>query len=121
MTRPAAATQCRRCKVAIKPFTSGGRGRAKASARGICGLCYFHIQGTDELLDYERVTRSRDDLLDDYELLRSDGLTWREIAARLHMPYATFERAMLRARKEGDPRARRIGELHYPHASKGAA
>ncbi|HEY2763350.1 MAG TPA: hypothetical protein VGJ13_04970 [Pseudonocardiaceae bacterium] len=60
------------------------------------------------------VRRSRDDLLDDYEMLRSEGYDWHQCAARLRIPYPTFERAMLRARKDGDPRARRPGEARLP-------
>lgn len=65
---------------------------------------------TDTPIDIPRLTRTRDELLDDYVILRADGYTWRQCAQRLGMTYPAFERAMLRARKDGDPRAMRPGE-----------
>lgn len=51
---------------------------------------------TRAVTDYERFTRSREDLLDDYVLLRSEGFTWRQCAQRLGMTYVAFKRALLR-------------------------
>ncbi|MGH3598920.1 MAG: hypothetical protein ACRDQH_01365 [Pseudonocardiaceae bacterium] len=70
--------------------------------------------------DYERRTRSRDDLLDDYVLLREQGCSWPQCAERLGMSYPSFARALLRARAAGDPRAGRIGE-HWPPPRKALA
>lgn len=76
--------------------------------------CWDHLQATGGLTDYERINRSRDDLLDDYVVLRREGYDWRRCAERLGMTYLAFERAMCRARKAGDPRARRLDERGFP-------
>jgi hypothetical protein len=47
----------------------------------------------------------RDDFLTEWELLRSEGLSRRQAAQRLGMSLKTFEAALSRARKAGDPRA----------------
>lgn len=120
-TRPGAGRSCRRCGAFMHPQRSGGPWRHIAIGRGLCMSCWRHLQGTGELADYERVSRSRDDLLDDYEVLRGEGYDWRQCAERLGMSYPSFERAMFRARKAGDQRARRIGEINYPIPRRNAA
>ncbi|MGH7687803.1 MAG: hypothetical protein ACREN2_13450 [Candidatus Dormibacteria bacterium] len=79
-------------------------------------MCWQWLSRHGELVDYERLTRSRDDLLDDYVLLRAQGHDWRQCAARLGMSFAAFSRAMHRARADNDPRAGRIGETWPPTA-----
>lgn len=66
------------------------------------------------VVDFPRLSISRDDLLDDYVILRGEGYSWMQCAVKLHMKYTTFERAMNRARKDADPRAGRIGETWPP-------
>jgi hypothetical protein len=77
-------------------------------ARGLCCRCYKG--GRVDHADHERASRSRDELLTEWEHLRYYGLDWRQAAQRLGMTYPAFERAMLRARRDGDPRAVRPGE-----------
>lgn len=85
--------------------------------RGLCSTCHNYVLSRGQLSDYPPVVkRPRDDLLDDYVLLRSEGLSWRQCAERLGMSYAAFQRAMLRARAAGDSRAGRPGE-RWPVAS----
>jgi hypothetical protein len=76
---------------------------------GLCSRCYDHIAPTQRV-DFPTVTRRRDDLLEDYVILRAEGMTWRQCAQRLDVNYTAFERAMNRARAAGDPRAARPGE-----------
>lgn len=73
--------------------------------RGLCSHCYQTAWATGDLIDYPRATRSRNDLLDDYVILRAEGHTGQQIAQRLGMTYPAFERALQRARRDGDPRA----------------
>lgn len=80
-------------------------------ARGLCSPCHARHRRAGTLSDYERSTRTRDDLLEDYVVLRSQGYSWRDCAARLAMTYSAFARAMQRARIELDPRAGRPGEV----------
>ena len=70
------------------------------AGRGLCGSCYHRLT-PDERLDYPRTQMSRDELLEEWELLRSEGCTQRQAAERLGMAYATFDRALLRARAAG--------------------
>lgn len=121
MTRPGFGRSCRRCGKFLYPRRSGAPRRDAVAGRGLCKACWDLLDQVGGLADYERISRSRDHLLDDYELLRKAGHDWRQCAKRLGMTYPAFERAMLRARKAGDPRARRIGELHYPAARREAA
>lgn len=78
--------------------------------RGMCTNCYANEEYHGRLTDWPRVTRSRDELLDDYVILRRQGYDGKQCADRLGMKYPTFERAILRARAAGDPRARRLNE-----------
>lgn len=120
MTRPGGGRNCRCCGTFLHPQRSGAPRRSTLAGRGLCTPCWEFLASTGELADYERAKRSRDDLLHDYEMLRKQGYTWRQCAEKLRMTYGAFERAMLRARRAGDPRARRIGELNYPPPAKPA-
>jgi hypothetical protein len=57
------------------------------------------------LYQYNRTTMSRDELLDFYDKYRGRA-TLAVIAARLGMRKETMLRALTRARRAGDPRAR---------------
>lgn len=102
--------ECVRCHRPVHPRFRGVSYENATAGRGLCKPCYDHARNTGDLIDYETRNRSRDDLLDDWVVLRVDGYTWRQAAERLGMTYASFERAMNRARIDGDPRAARIGE-----------
>lgn len=112
--RPMAVTECRNCGRDLKP----GKGEEGTAGRGLCPPCHTSLARSGDLVDVERITRPREDLLADYEILRSEGYTWQQCAERLGMTYEAFERAMLRARADGDPRARRINEADYPAAQQ---
>lgn len=101
---------CARCGHTIHPQFRHCSRKNSNNGRDLCKQCYAKATRDGTLADYERRTRSRDELLDDYMLLRSEGYSWRHIAERLGMTYPAFERAMLRARADGDPRAARPGE-----------
>lgn len=103
----------RRCVHCARPIHPRGKAPNWASthaARGLCMPCWQTTRRHGLPHDIPRLTRSRDELLDDYVHLRADGYTWRQCAARLGMTYPAFERAMLRARADGDLRAMRPGE-----------
>lgn len=121
MSAPANGRSCRHCGRFVHPSRRGSSPESRPEGRGLCRPCWLHLDKTGELADYERPTRSRDDLLDDYVVLRDQGHDWRQCAERLGMSYPSFERAMFRARKAGDPRARRIGEVAYPMTRRDAA
>ncbi len=102
---------CTRCDVPMRSRKSDPRpGTRIHLGRGLCVNCRNWARRRGLILDYPRITRPRDDLLDDYVLLRGEGYTWRQCAERLGMNYPAFRRAMERARTAGDPRAGRPGE-----------
>lgn len=74
-------------------------------ARGLCRSHYSVAAYAGRLIDFERVQRSRDEVMTEWELLRSEGYTKRQAAERLRMTFGAFEAAYFRARRDGDPRA----------------
>lgn len=86
-----------RCVECGDPRRDGGR--------GLCHRCYevHHRAGT--LIDFPRASLDRDTLMEEYRLLRSDGVLATRMHARIGISAKAFERAMYRARRAGDPRA----------------
>lgn len=105
---------CVRCTKPILPDSRPNRktvpNRRRSRSRGLCSPCYVWARYHDCLIDYPRITRSRDELLDDYVVLRRQGYDWKNCAKKLGMNYSAFERALYRARAAGDDRARRLNE-----------
>lgn len=98
--------QCARCSHRIVPRRHRPlNGARRHAGRGLCDPCRNETRATGDLPDFERATRTRDELLDEWVLLRSEGYTLRQAAERLGMTYPAFERAYYRARCDGDPRA----------------
>jgi hypothetical protein len=93
---------CRRCGYHMHPPQAGGRYHR---GRQLCNFCHPAAARNGELVDFERQTRVRDEVMADWELLRSQGFTRRQAAARLGMTVKAFEKAHERARRAGDPRA----------------
>lgn len=79
--------------------------RSRNAGRGLCAHCHQGALRAGTLCDYERLTRSRADVLDDWTVLRGQGVTRLQAAARLGMSFPAFERALFRARAAGDERA----------------
>lgn len=76
------------------------------AGRGLCHPCWRRERRTNgRHIDYECLNRSRDDLMDDWVVLRSDGLSKRGAAERLGMTMPAFTRALERAAAAGDNRA----------------
>jgi hypothetical protein len=72
-------------------------------ARGLCRSCYQTARAKGRLVTPPlRTIRRRADFVADYELLRSEGYTRRQIAERLGMAYAAVTAAYLRALRDGD-------------------
>lgn len=69
------------------------------NARGLCDSCYetHWRNGTLDQFPTKRTQRRREDFVADYELLRSEGYTRRQIADRLGMKYPALHRAYRRA------------------------
>lgn len=81
------------------------RGYRFHDARTLCTRCAPACRRDGTLLDYPRRTRSRDDLLDDWAILREQGITYSQFAERVDMSTSALQRALTRARADGDPRA----------------
>lgn len=73
--------------------------------RGLCCTCYRRLASTDAIHDYQPSNMSRDELLDEWALLRSEGISIPDAAPRLGMTIHALARALARARRDGDPRA----------------
>lgn len=73
------------------------------NARGLCDSCYqiHHKRGTLGQFPTLRPQRSAADFVADYDLLRSEGYTRRQIAERLGMNRNTLNMAYLRAVRAG--------------------
>jgi hypothetical protein len=74
------------------------------NARGLCDSCYeTHWRaGTLDQFPTRRTQRTRADFVADYQLLRSEGYTRRQIAERLGMRYPAVNQAYHRAVVAGD-------------------
>lgn len=97
--------RCVRCTQLIYPASRVPPHRSRHQARCLCGPCYDHCRRAGTLADYRPVTYSRDELMDEWEVLRLHGYSKRQAAERLGMSFAAFDRAFHRARKDDDPRA----------------
>lgn len=72
-------------------------------ARNLCRRCYQNARNNGTLAEHrhERTIRSQADFIADYELLRSEGYTRRQIAERLGMRKDTVAMAYRRAVRAG--------------------
>lgn len=75
-------------------------------ARGLCNSCYLLRTRDGTVIDYPRATLPRDDLLDDWVLLR-DVTNTHTAASRLGLTLEGFRTALYRARRAGDTRVTR--------------
>lgn len=98
MCRPSRCMNCTR-----NMYPEGRRNLHRA--RGLCHRCYQALFESGELIAFERITRTRDEVMEDWEILRSHGCTKRQAAERIGMSFAAFSRAYDRARAAGDNRA----------------
>lgn len=107
MSTPVAPQQtksCARCRYPMSTHPNGVDCRSHGG-RGLCNFCHRRSRRDGTLLDYERPTRTLDEVMTEWEILRSEGYTRRQAADRLGMKWKAFEKAHERARHSGDPRA----------------
>lgn len=74
--------------------------------RGLCSACRKRHAQAGTILDFERTQHTRDEVLDEWVTLRDEGHTVPQAARRIGMTTEALLRALERARKDGDPRAR---------------
>lgn len=106
--------RCARCGKACAKGRRDIPNEVQIRGRNLCSPCYTYCRWRGTHYDWPSNIRLRDDLLDDYVVLRRQGYNWKECAEQLGMSYKCFERAMNRARKDNDPRAARLNERGYP-------
>lgn len=82
-------------------------GCAKHRGRGLCGNCYDVRYRAGTLADLPPLTRPRAEVIADWDVLRREGLTVRQAAVKLGMRPDALSQAILRAARDGDPRARK--------------
>lgn len=92
-----AHTKCRECS-ATDP------GPRKSWARGLCARCYSRHQKRGTLDQFERLIRPRDYVLEDWLFLNEQGYNRAQAAERMGMTRGALDRAIARARRDGDPR-----------------
>lgn len=90
----AALAECARCRQV-----------RRIRSRRLCRHCYTQSAASDELWRYPPAHRGRDEVLDEWAVLRLRGLSWAAAAEVLGMRPEAFDRALWRARAAGDPRA----------------
>jgi hypothetical protein len=91
----------------MRPHPRGGRREPDMHAgRGLCTPCYGWADRHNRLADYQPHKRSRDEVLEEWDWLRSDGVPYKHAHQRIGMTPGAFERALQRARAAGDQRAR---------------
>ncbi|MDN5933184.1 MAG: hypothetical protein L0I24_19315 [Pseudonocardia sp.] len=106
------AGRCAKCRTPMMHRPHGAtvavlpRGRRFLDGRGLCTVCLQAARKIGGHVDYPRRTRTRDELLDDWALVRDEGSTYAQFAQRLGMSTSAVLRALTRARAAGDPRAR---------------
>lgn len=106
---PDTVFDCACCDTPTHPPNEGQRpcsaGHLPSTARNLCRVCY-DAAGRDGTRDnYPRVLRTRDELLEEWEWMRGQGVGFREFAQRVGMTFTAWDRAYWRARAAGDPRA----------------
>lgn len=74
-------------------------GRVRHEGRGLCGSCHGRASDAGTLPDHERLTRSCDDTVEDYEVLIESGQcrTRAAAAAAMGMGLDALDRALYRA------------------------
>lgn len=87
----------RRLLTAHPPGTARCHPRRKVFARGLCRGCYDHHAHHGTLHHHERINRPAEHFVADYVLLRSEGFSRAQIAARLGMRRNTADKAYRRA------------------------
>lgn len=92
---------CARCD---RPFVTKGPG-LRNSGRGLCSTCRERAIREGRLDEYERAKRPADEMLDDWQLMRSEGYTVPQAAERMGVSADALATALNRARHRGDPRA----------------
>lgn len=88
--------ECVRCKAEREP----NRGN-----RGMCSPCTNYVRRRGELDKYPLTVRTRDEVLDAWEIYTRQNYTKAEIAKKLGMTYKALDQAITRARRDGEPRA----------------
>lgn len=96
---------CNECRRAIHPRSSDAAREDAHDGRGLCSSCYKRADYHGQLIDHPRRTRTRDEVLEEWDWLRRAGVPWQHAHERLGMTAGAFQRAYYRARAAGDPRA----------------
>lgn len=81
-------------------------GLALHAARGLCQRCWRKAKANDTLLDLPAKKRMNDEVMEEWELLRTQGVhSIRKAAERMGMTHKALEKAIQRGRERGDSRA----------------
>lgn len=87
----------------------------RRGANGLCERCYKAGRRAKDPVQTRSPYRRREEMLEEWEFLRSDGVTDLSVAAsRMGVTRTALEKALERARKAGDPRG-----VHHRNADLG--
>ena len=92
------AVSCRECGAALhSSHELPTPGTVRHMGRSLCGTCRARHVRDGTLVDVPRITRTRDDMLDDWRLIGGPPLSHSEAARRLGVPTGTLTKALTRA------------------------
>jgi hypothetical protein len=104
--------KCRRSIVDTRTYLANSEIRNRYGrhyARGLCQTCYANERYHNRLGDWPALNWQRDELLDDWVLLRESGVPIAQAAERIGINVIALDRALHRATKAGDQRGRHNG------------
>lgn len=81
-----------------------GRRKANRGTRGLCRPCW---DDPEIRMDAPTKFWRADDLLDTWDELRREGYDVRQAAERIGVTFGALDKALCRAKRRGDPRAKR--------------
>lgn len=99
--------KCVDCGRKITPQKRAHEGHPRHAGRGLCTACHARHKAHGTLIDFERKSWSREELLNEWVLLRDEGIRMRDAAPRIGVSYDALDRALCRALARGDDRGMR--------------
>lgn len=89
------------------------RGRPVHDGRGLCGTCRGRHRVRGSLIDFERPSRSIEEVVEEWTMLRDQGHNRRQAAPRMGMTHHALEQALRRAVKRGLLTTRQSQSFRY--------
>lgn len=106
MSRRPIVTECLICGIELT-FVRRGKipEKRKTAGRGLCHTCWCAAKVNGTLDQFPRLTRSRDELLSEWEFMRG-MVSFDDFSKVMGVTLAAWKCAYSRGEKAGDPRAK---------------